>query len=64
MINAHDKHIVLTSQVTVSDGQDSEIQSMCPDVSLPRPNKWQMPEQINLDSSGLRRSTQAEDLHW
>ncbi len=52
MINAHDIHIV-TGQVTISDGRDSEIQRMCPDLSLPQPNEWQMPEQINLDSSGL-----------
>jgi hypothetical protein len=53
VINAYDKHIV-TGQVMFSDGWDSEIQSMCPDVSLPQPNKWQMPEQINLDFSSLQ----------
>ncbi len=51
VINAHNKHTV-TGQVTISDEQDSEIQIM-PDLSLPWPNEWQMPEQINLDSSGL-----------
>ncbi len=34
VINAHDKNIV-RNQVTFSDGQDSEIQSMCLDESLP-----------------------------
>ncbi len=56
MIHAHEKNIV-TKRVTFSDEQDNEIQSIHPDLSLPRPNEWQMPEQINLDSSGLQQST-------
>ena len=59
--DAHDKDIV-PNRVTFSDGWDNEIQSMCRDESLPRPNEWQMPQQINLDSSGLRRSTRTEVL--
>jgi hypothetical protein len=51
--DAHNKDIV-NNRVTFSDGRDSEIQSMCLDESLPRPNEWQMPTKINLDSSGLR----------
>ena len=59
--DAHDKDIV-TNRVTFSDGRDNEIQSMSRDESLPRPNDWQMPQQIDLDSSGLRRSTRTEVL--
>jgi hypothetical protein len=54
--HVHVKYIV-TSRVTISDGRDNEIQSMCPDESLPWPNEWHMPDRNNLDSSGLRRST-------
>jgi hypothetical protein len=32
--HVHVKYIV-TSGVTLSDGQDNEVQSMCPDESLP-----------------------------
>ncbi len=63
MSHVHVKYIV-TSQVTFSDGRDNEIQSMCPDESLPQPNEWQMPDKINLDSSSLRQSTRTEVLHW
>ena len=63
VINAHNKHIV-TGRVTIGDKQDSEIQSIRPDLSLPQPNEWQMLEQINLDFSGLRQSTQTEVLRW
>jgi hypothetical protein len=63
VINAHNKHIG-TGRVTISDKQDSEIQSIRPNLSLPQPNEWQMPEQINLDSSGLQQSTRTEVLHW
>jgi hypothetical protein len=44
----HNKHIV-TGQVTFSDRRDSEIQSMCPDLSLPQTNK------INLDSTSFKK---------
>jgi hypothetical protein len=37
----HVKYIV-TGRVTFSDGRDNEIQSMCPDESLPQPNEWHM----------------------
>ena len=56
VIDAHHKNIV-SNQVTFSDGRDSEIQNMRPDESLPQPNKWQMPDKISLDSSGLQQST-------
>ncbi len=36
VINAQDKHIV-TGRVTISDGRDSEIRSIRPDLSLPQP---------------------------
>jgi hypothetical protein len=60
--HVHVKYI-MTSWVTFSDGRDNEIQSMCPDESLPQPNEWQMPDKINLDSSGLQQSTRTEILH-
>ena len=43
----HVKYIV-TSRVTISDGRDNEIQSMCPDLSLPQPSNWQGPKQRSL----------------
>jgi hypothetical protein len=61
--HVHVKYIV-TGQVTFSDGQDNEIQSMCPDESLPQPNEWQMPDKINLDSSRLQQPTRTEVLRW
>jgi hypothetical protein len=39
--------------VTFSDKRDDEIQSESPVESNSRPNEWQMPDKINLDSSGL-----------
>jgi hypothetical protein len=47
-----------------NDERNNEIQSMCPDESLPQQNEWQMPDKINLESSGLQRSTQTEVLRW
>jgi hypothetical protein len=38
--HVHVKYIV-TGQVTIRDGRDNEIQSMCPDLSLPQPSNWQ-----------------------
>jgi hypothetical protein len=47
-----------SKRVTFSDQvQDIEIQSKLPDLSQTQPNKWQMQNIINLDSSGLRRSS-------
>ncbi len=43
----HVKYIV-TSWVTIGYGQDNEIQSMCPDLSLPQPSNWQGPKQRSL----------------
>ncbi len=43
MSHTHVKYIV-TGRVTIGDEQDSEIQSIRPDLSLPQPNEWQMPE--------------------
>ncbi len=45
--HAHVKHIV-TGRVTIRDGRDNEIQSMCPDLSLPQPSNWQGPKQRSL----------------
>jgi hypothetical protein len=51
--------------VTFSDQeQEIEIQSKLPDLSQTQPNKWQMPNIINLDSSGLRYSSWKEVLSW
>ncbi len=44
MSHIHVKYIV-TGRVTIRDGQDNEIQSMCPDLSLPQPSNWQGPKQ-------------------
>jgi hypothetical protein len=44
---------IVTGRVTIGDEWDSEIQSIHPDLSLPRPNEWQIPGQNNLDSSSL-----------
>jgi hypothetical protein len=51
----HIKYIV-TKQVTFIDKQDDEIQSKSPVECNSQPNEWQMPDKIDLDSSGLRRS--------
>jgi hypothetical protein len=49
--HVHVKYIV-TSQVTIRDGRDNEIQSMCPDLSLlPQPSNWQGPKQRSLEIS-------------
>ncbi len=46
---------IVIGQVTFSDWQDSEIQSMCLDESKPWPNEWQMPDKINLDSTSFKK---------
>ncbi len=48
--HVHVKYIV-TGRVTIRDGQDNEIQSMCPDLSLPQPSNWQGPKQRSLEIS-------------
>jgi len=56
-VASHHKNTV-TKRVTFSDqGQDNEIQSDSPDSSTTQPDEWRMPDNIDLDSSGLRRST-------
>jgi hypothetical protein len=56
-VASHHKNTV-TKQVTFSEqGQDNEIQSKSPDLSTTQPDEWRMPDNINLDSSGLRHST-------
>jgi hypothetical protein len=48
----------VTKRVMFSDqGQDNEIQSDSPDSYTTQPDKWQMPDNVNLDSSGLQLST-------
>ena len=44
MSHVHIKYIV-TGRVTIRDGRDNEIQSMCPDLSLTQPSNWQGPKQ-------------------
>jgi hypothetical protein len=57
--NQSSKRVTFSNQV-----QDIEIQSKLPDLSQTQPNKWQMPNIINLDSSGLQRSSWKEVLSW
>ncbi len=45
--HVHVKYIV-TGRVTIRDGRDKEIQSMCPDLSLSQPSNWQGPKQRSL----------------
>jgi hypothetical protein len=53
-VDSHHDNTV-TNRVTFSNqGQEIEIQSKLPDLSQTQPNEWQMPNIINLDSSGLR----------
>ena len=65
--NVHDKYIVVNhdhdksivnKRVTFSDERDNEIQSENA-TSNSQPNEWRMPDKINLDSSGLRRSVRS-----
>jgi hypothetical protein len=59
---SHHEYTV-TKQVTFSDqGQDNKIQSNSPDLSTIQPDEWQMSDNINLDSSGLRCATQSTVL--
>jgi hypothetical protein len=46
----------VNKQVTFSDNLDYEIHNKSPVGYSSQPNKWQMPDKINLDSSGLQRS--------
>jgi hypothetical protein len=50
------------TRVTFSDERDNEIHSESPVESNSRPNEWRMPDKINLDSSGLRRSARSAVL--
>ncbi len=59
----HDTTRVTNKRVTFSDEQDNEIQSESA-MSNSQPNEWQMPDKINLDSSGLRRSAHSAVLSW
>jgi hypothetical protein len=57
--NVESRHVKtrVNNRVTFSDKRDNEIQS-----ESPVPNEWRMPEKINLDSSGLRRSDRSAVL--
>jgi hypothetical protein len=55
--------MTVTKQVTfINQGRDNEIQSNSPDSFTTQPDEWQMPVNIDLDSSGLQRSTQSTVL--
>jgi hypothetical protein len=61
---SHNENAV-TKQVTFSNqGQDNEIQSNSPNFSITQPDEWQMPDNIDLEASGLQRSTQSTVLGW
>ena len=55
----HDDTRVTNKRVTFSDERDNEIHSGCPITSYSRPKEWRMPDKINLDFSGLRRSARS-----
>jgi hypothetical protein len=57
--NQSSKRVTFSNRV-----QDIEIQSKLSDLSQTQPNKWQMPNIINLDSSGLRCLSWKEGLSW
>ena len=57
----HDKTRV-NKRVTFSDEREYEIRSESPVEFNPRINEWRMPDKINLDSSGLRRSDRSAVL--
>jgi hypothetical protein len=54
----------VNKRVTFSENLDYEIHNKSPVKYNSRPNEWQMPNKINLDSSGLRRSAQLAVLSW
>jgi hypothetical protein len=61
-VASHHENTV-NKQVTFCDqGKDNEIQSDSPDSLITQPDEWQMPDNIDLDSSGLRRSTRTAVL--
>jgi hypothetical protein len=52
----------VNNQVTFSDEQDDEIQNRSPVECNSQSNEWQMPDKIDLDSSGLWRSAESAVL--
>ncbi len=62
--SSHNTIRVSSKQVTFSDEQDDEIQSKSPVECNSRPNEWQMPDKIDLDSSGLRCSARSAVVSW
>jgi hypothetical protein len=62
-INVESPHdATRVNRVTFSDERDNEIHSKSPVECNTRQNEWQMPNQINLDTSGLRRSARSAVL--
>ncbi|MGL6008734.1 MAG: hypothetical protein ACRC1D_04685 [Culicoidibacterales bacterium] len=64
VINVESPHDIkrVKNRVTFSDERDVEIHSKSLDEYDTRPKEWQMPDKINLDSSGLRRSVRSAVL--
>jgi hypothetical protein len=62
--NVESRHVKtrVNNRVTFSDKRDYEIRSESPVECNSRPNEWRMPDKINLDSSGLRRSDRSAVL--
>jgi hypothetical protein len=50
---SHHKNTVTKQVMSSNQGQENEIQSNGPDLSTTQPDEWQMPDNIDLDSSGL-----------
>jgi hypothetical protein len=63
VVSHHDNTV--TKRVMFSDKeQDNVIQSNSLDSYTTQPDVWQMQDNINLDSSGLQRSTSSAVLGW
>ncbi len=56
-VNHDQDKIKVDNQVMFSDKRDDEIHNKSPVESNSRPNEWQMPDKINIGSSGLQCST-------
>jgi hypothetical protein len=50
---SHHKNTVTKQVMFSNQGQDNEIQRDSPDLSATQPDEWQMPDNIDLDSSDL-----------
>jgi hypothetical protein len=50
---SHHKNTVTKQVMFSNQGQDNDIQSNISDLSTTQPDEWQMPDNIDLYSSGL-----------